>query len=60
VYVIKTRRDKAGEESNGVGWNRELEVGWGRFLLSQEMAQRRGNGRMFVLIIGLLHNVETT
>lgn len=59
MYVIKTRRDKAGEKSNGVGWNRELEVGGG-FLLSQEMAQRRGNGRMFVLIIGLLHNVETT
>lgn len=29
MYVIKTRRDKAREESNGVGWNSELEVGWG-------------------------------
>jgi hypothetical protein len=45
VYVIKTRRDKAGEKCNGVGWNRELERWWGGFLLSQEMAQSRGNGR---------------
>ena len=49
MYVIKTRRDKAGEKNNGVRRNRELEVDGGGegksgFLLSQEMAQRRGNG----------------
>jgi hypothetical protein len=64
VYVIKTRRDKSGEKSNGVGWNRELEVGLGgRGEISFESrngTKEKGNGRMFVLIIGLPHNVETT